>query len=421
MKTCWSHYLREGNRSPASSQPEVSREEETSIVVEIPSQAAVAETSQAQTGGWNSSPLFPPQDSTPHANEKDATPSDNIQPTSSPPVSPQLTVEYPHISQMDLDSSFHGPEETSKNSSSHQDAQRVPAAPPVDVTLTIAEEDEQGPSFDDESDVSFSDDSIDELRSEVPQSQSQEPSNPQPLSEPHDDDATTPRTRSFLGRHGVDGPTSSPSFHPSDDDVDIPEEDGSGSESSLPSLTELTSSQRRKIKPATTSKSTLNKHVSPPSVSGKSLKNSDVKVKNSKTRKSSTPPKKLHNSLDGADDDADLDVPPSSQVEPASSIDPLQRDIEIAPSQKEKQMSQIPLGTQVVDLTMSSDPVSPSDSDSEYGLRNRRATLKGRKANGKAKGKKSTLGTSVSDLSVGTGVGIGTRRFLTSKKSRSQI
>ena len=408
-------------RSPVSPQSEVIRENKASIVVEIPSQPAIAETSQVQTNGWNSSPLFPPQASMPASADEGITTSDDVQPTSSPPVSPQLTVEYPHISQMDLDSSYRGPEESSKNSSSHQDAQRVSAITPADVTLTVTEDDEQGPSFDDDGDVSFEDEPMNELQSEVPQSQSQEPSNLQPLAEPDDDDVSTPRTRSFLGRRGVGGPTSSPSFHSSDDDLDVPEEDGSGSESSLPSLTELTSSQRRKIKPATT-RSSLNEHLSPPPVSKKSLKHKDLKDKISKSRKSSTPPTKLQNSFDGADDDdADLDLPPSSQVEPASSIDPLQRDIKLAPSQKEKRLSQIPLGTQVVDLTMSSDPVSPSDSDSEYGVKNRRGTLKGRKPNGKAKGKKSMLGTSLSDLGAGTGVGIGTRRFLTSKKSRSQI
>ena len=75
---------------------------------------------------------------------------------------------------------------------------------------------------------------------------------------------------------------------------------------------------------------------------------------------------------------------------------------------------------------MSSDPISPSDSDGKYGTR-RRTASRAKKVNGvatgKAKGKKSMLGASVSDVGAGggTGVGIGTRRFLTSKKSRSQI
>ena len=407
-----------GNEPPTSLQPEVYDDAEPSIVVEVPIQPAIAEMSQAQTNDWSSSPLLP-QNSTPaQPDEENAPALDNVQPTSSPPVSPQLTVEYPHISQMDLDSSFHAPIDSSKNSSSHQDAQRVPAVPAADVTLTITEENEESFPVDEDEDVHFGDD----LQSEVPQSQSQEPSNLQPLSEPNDDEAPTPRTSTFLGRRGVDGPASSPSFHDSNDESENPDEDDSGSESSLPSLTELTSSQRRKIDPKAVSKSTLSKRVSPPPMTRKGLRSRDAKEKIG-TRKSLTPPKKLQNSFDGADD-SDLDLPPSSQPEPASSLDPLQRDIKITPSQKGKRMSQIPLGTQVVDLTISSDPVSPSDSDSEHGSRNRRASSK-TKANrigvGKARGKKSMLGASMSDLGAGRGVGIGTRRFLTSKKSRSQI
>ena len=412
--------LPSGGAGPAdSSQPEVHEDTEHSNVDES-SQPAIAEISQAQTNTWSSSPLFPLQESTPvQAIVVDDAGLDSVQSTSSPPISPQLTVDYPHISQMDLDSSYRAPDASTK-SSSHQDAQRVPATP-ADVTLNN-EMDDESDDLDDDGDVPFSlgDDAVDALPSEVEESQSQEPSNLQPLSEPNDPDMT-PRTNSFLGGRGVDGAGSSPSYHDSDEESqDV--SDHSGSESSLPSLSELTSSQRRKIKPKA---SGLHKGVSPPVLTRAGLRSSEPGERLRKLKHSSRLLPKIINGYDGTNDD-DLDLPSSTQLEPESSQDPLHGNIKIASSQKEKRLSQIPLGTQVVDLTMSSDPISPSDSDGRYGTR-RRTASRAKKVNGigagKAKGKKSMLGASVSDVGAGggTGVGIGTRRFLTSKKSRSQI
>ena len=401
---------------------------ETSTVVETVQSAQVDARSQSPSDVPFSDSASPAQDAQSPDMQEDESGHDDEDQTSSPPVSPQLTVEYPQLSQMEVNSSFHVAEDSSKESGSHQDAQRVPGPPIADITLaTTAEHEESFPM--DDGDEYFDDDPIDELPSEVPQSQSQEVNGMDAAARADDDDPPTPRTSSFLGKRGVDGPASSPrffdKFYDSDEDHKAPG-DGTDSDDSLPSLAELTSSQRRKIsskKAVPSNPSTSHRKVSPPALARKTKENSKsiANAKSSVSKKRSTPSHAYN--FDGADD-----LPPSSQPELQSSIDPLQDEIKIAPSQQEKRLSEIPPGTQVVDLTLSSDPVSPSDSGSEYGRRSRRSTSRGKKTssvNGtRAKTRSSTLGTSLSDLGgtkSGTGVGIGTRRFLTAKKSRSQI
>lgn len=511
----------------SSSVPAFEAHEDTTDI-NIDGQAAPSIQITANDG--SSSPLFPPQGSMQSIDHSTASPRLGIvEPTSSPPISPRLTVEYPHISQMELDSSFHVATESSKDSSSHQDAQRVPAAPtPVDITLSIAEEQKS-----DIADVPYSE-PMDGLDSdtEFPPSQSQGQGSMEPLHVGDADDASTPRTSSFLGVRGVDGPESSPkhsSRQSHDDDaneysdesgaplgaqddkediraVHDSDESASGSEysynssDSLPTfaetLAELTSSQRMKVTkkipatrstkaagimqprtvPAKTHMSDNDKQysISPsrrgrdastskvsqpalkkgkPSQGAKSklttkpadslssddpdsdedsptaVKLSTSKATNAQTKiatKKSTVSLGLHGNI--SDFDSDLEPSDAFKV-PSSSIDPLplrsstaNPNIKISASQQPR-LSQIPTGTQVVDLTVSSDPISPpnSDSDGEYANTGRgrwagRKTMAGNRAK--------TAARSVSDLNgvgVGNGRGVGERRLLLAKKSRSQI
>ena len=81
-------------------------------------------------------------------------------------------------------------------------------------------------------------------------------------------------------------------------------------------------------------------------------------------------------------------------------------------SQSQIRLSQIPPGSQVVDLTISSDPVSPGNSDGDYAKTRRvpRSKNKGKTVTNGAVGDKGDV------LAVGTG--LGNRRLLKSKKAK---
>jgi hypothetical protein len=82
-------------------------------------------------------------------------------------------------------------------------------------------------------------------------------------------------------------------------------------------------------------------------------------------------------------------------------------------SQSQIRLSQIPPGSQVVDLTFSSDPVSPGNSDGDY-ARTRRLP---RSSN---KGKRGTNSTGADESdALAASVGLGNRRLLKSKKAKS--
>ena len=166
--------------------------------------------------------------------------------------------------------------------------------------------------------------------------------------------------RSFLGGHGLDGPDSS--YHDSD---------RHDSESDLPSLRDLTSSQTHNIR--TRSRAS---HVSPPPLK-KGLRSSTV-----------------HKYL--AESSPDL---PSSQPE-----------IKLSQSQGPR-LSQLPMASQVVDLTLSSDPISPGHSDDEF--------VPAEKS--KRKVSASSQVSKTRSRPSGNGVGLGNRRLLTNKKTRSVI
>ncbi|KAJ9502757.1 hypothetical protein H2202_001879 [Exophiala xenobiotica] len=324
-----------------------------------------------------------------NADEVNATLDSDPPTASSPFIHTQETVEYPHISQMDINSSA---AVRKNNSSSHQDAQKISPGPAVELSFTIseqekpetgseddgavsanreeddkaiaeeaaendeeAEDDDDADEDDEESD--FVDDdheddiedtgpsqqSVASLESEVPRSQSQE--------EP------AGRT-SFLGEIGHDGHDSS--YHDDSDD---------SSDDDLPSLQELTSSQRGRV---STNRS-RSKKLSP-AARRKSLRNAEK-------AKSSSP-------------QSSLELPPSSQPS-----------VKLSQSQ-EPRLSQIPTGTPIVDLTFSSDIGSPQKDVDAF---EDKARIKAR-----VNGSRSSQSREARQVS-----GVGTKRFLTTKKTRN--
>ena len=75
-------------------------------------------------------------------------------------------------------------------------------------------------------------------------------------------------------------------------------------------------------------------------------------------------------------------------------------------------LSQIPEGAQVVDLTFSSDPVSPGNSDGDY-TRTRRVTRRSATAERQSEGRETRSETS---KALASSLGLGNRRLLKSKK-----
>lgn len=272
------------------------------------------------------------------------------------------TVEYPHISEIELTSS--GPLLTT-NSSSHQDAQKVSPALPVELSFTASDQQDSGNEADVENteladhdgheNPTQQQDSFEALGSEVPQSQSQAVSFESFEEEGTHDDADRPD--SFLDR-GYDGHDSS--YH--EDDA-VSENDSDD----LPSILEIASgrSQYQGSRPRS------KKETSQPT--RRSARNS-MKVQNS------TPP-------------SSPDLPPSSQ--------PV---VKLSQSQQEPRLSQIPVGSQVVDLTFSS---SPQKDDEEFSI----GTKKGASQN---KGNKMPTSKATKQDS-----GVGKRRLLTTKKTKS--
>lgn len=289
----------------------------------------------------------------------------SVLPESSPIIHTQETVEYPHISQMEINSSEPIP---TANSSSHQDAQKISPAPPVDLSFTTTEQDplvdQEESIFDkaepdgDDDEASQSHDASPALKRELPQSSAARSSSQSQGAGAEQKDS--PEQSSFLSVLGYDGHDSS-----------HPDEDESDQESDyLPSLHEITSSQKY----ARQTRSSLNK-VSPPPVR-KSLRSANK-------RHASTPA-------------SSPGLPPSSQPPMKSSQ-----------SQRELRLSQIPPGSQVVDLTFSSSP-HKDENDMSYGKEKTGSQVNG---NG---GRKTNSFAAKQEV----GQGIGTRRLLTTKKQR---
>lgn len=283
--------------------------------------------------------------------------------TSSPMMHTQETVEYPHISQMEINSSEHV---RTTNSSSHQDAQKVSPAPAVELSFSVSEQDKQtdegGAKADELDGIGANEEPIQQqessesLKLDVPLSQSQEL--PSKDADENEEESSDGRN-SFLGGRGYDGHGSS--YH--DDDL-------SDEESDLPSLSEIiTGSQKDPRR----TRATL-KNVSPPPVK---------KSQNIKTTHKSTPPSSCGSPL---------------LSQPANKL---------SQGQSEPRLSQIQAQSQVIDLTISSNPASPVKDDYDFNDGKKKT---GSQANGARK---------LSSRAAKQDSGIGTRRLLTTKKTRS--
>ncbi|OCT49893.1 hypothetical protein CLCR_06558 [Cladophialophora carrionii] len=329
----------------------------------------------------------------------------SIPATSSPYTPTQTTVEYPHISQMDIDSS--APVRTT-NSSSHQDAQKLSPAVEVDLSFTdagrekareeqVADRDDGLDGDEDVSEVTRRKYSSLPLESENPISAQTDSSGPgeheieqSPLPQvvsdlissqtmnPDNEGSSVPQD-SFLDGLGYDGNDSS--YHDS----------GLNEDSDLPSLSDFRSSRRSSRR--TSTRSTKKNSVSPlpPRPARKSLRSSNA---SGRKIRDPTPP-------------SGLELPPSSQPE-----------FKQSQSQREPRLSQIPTNSQVVvDLTFSSDPLSPiessvkdqDDGESDFTLRRR----KNRKSDDSGASRKTGLRGA---KQVPQDSGIGKRTLLTRKR-----
>lgn len=316
--------------------------------------------------GWDSSPLRPIA-----ADSNLLAPSQTSRQPTPEASKSQISVEYPALSQLELDAS--GVSVT--NDSSFQDAQRVSQAPDMDTsnlqpdldTSKLHPEyryDDFGP---DESAIE-QEEMQHSLASELQESQS--PSTAV--------QSIKKASNSFLGL-GLDGQSSS-----DNDGSDF----DSNSDYSLPSLRGMTSSQTQKIKhrsrvsPLTRTAKPFLSISPPPSARAKRLRNG-----------------KKRSSSSQRDDDVE-----SRPIKASQSRAPL--------------MSQIPTRSQIIDLTLGSDPPAPgSDEDYEESVsrRTRNAT--------RNKTQRSFSSGSGSDSYEDDedGAGIGKRKFLTTKKWRSHI
>ncbi|KAJ9616594.1 hypothetical protein H2200_000313 [Cladophialophora chaetospira] len=297
----------------------------------------------------------------------------SIPATSSPYMPTQTTVDYPHISQIDIASS--APVRTA-NSSSHQDAQKLSPVPALDQSIAVSvqetrvdhslepavvpetiEVNQRKPSpvvSDSENRIYAPPESSQEAGSEVGQTQFPQVTSDltsSPILAP-DNEGSSVQQNSFLDVPGFDGGNDS-SYHDSGHDED----------SDLPSLSEFTSERRT----STRTSARPTKKTSPIAPARKSLRSSNASdLRGNRSRRNKKSP-----SLPTSPE-----LPPSSQLE-----------FKQSQSQREPRLSQIPLGSQVVDLTLSSDPLSPmksplennhdEDEDSDY--------VSSRRGKGKAK------------------------------------
>ena len=313
--------------------------------------------------GWDSSPLRPVQ-----ADSSLVAPSQTSRQPTPKASKTHSSVAYPALSQLDLDNTGL----TVTNDSSFQDAQRV--SQPLEIDTSNLQPDldtsklHPGYPYGD-----FGDATQQSLALEVPQSQSPPPSAP-PIQD-------TGKKSTFLG-HGLDGQVSS------DDGSDF-----DSASSSFPSLHELTSSQNQKIKQAS-----HRSHASPPSAKTKAsilppATRRGKKLRNGKKRSTSpTFP-------EGEEDDG-VELPP------------------IKTSSSQPRMCQIPPGSQIVDLTFSSDAIEEGSGGEYQAPRTRGASS--RKAKAPVAGSQSSANQSVEDEGADAG-GIGRRSFLTTKKRKSHV
>jgi hypothetical protein len=295
--------------------------------------------------GWSSSPPIEPEpDEVTEETSLDDLPNssqnDEMQPEEEAVGNGSLTskndVTYPHISQLELDTSVQESPGARLRGGDGGDSLVNGASPSRDDLEDALHLDDSGVEL-------VEDKHLDSLTSVVPPSvdQSQEAEEP-PARETH-----APAT--FLG--GLDGQISS------DDDE-------------LPSLARITSTARSR-----------SSRVSPPPIIRRG------KGKASQRRKSTSP--FAESTASGNHQ------PPTKQ------------------SQSQVRLSQIPPGSQVVDLTFSSDPVSPGNSDGDYAKAKQLPW-----SSNKGKTGINGAGADKGDALVAS-VGLGNRRLLKSKKAKS--
>ncbi|KAK5047795.1 hypothetical protein LTR84_006460 [Exophiala bonariae] len=281
---------------------------------------------------------------------------------SSPYMPTQGTVEYPHISQIEINSSDRV---KGTNSSSHQDAQRISPAPLVDISFTISDHDKARSAAGD----SEQDEGVDEVRADLSQDHeethsitSEVPRSPSQDVEGETDRSPVPpaQPESFLGGRGYDGEDSSYQ------DDGFANEDSDG----LPSIRELTSSQQNR-------KSTRSSVVVEVPIK-KSPQPIRATTRRLKSERRSMPSK-------------------SPEIMGLPSLPA----IKSSESQGVLMMSQIPTTSQFIDLTQSS-PSKDDDDDHDF-----EAPSKSQ-ANGKNK---------ASSKVTKRALGIGNRRLLTKKRS----
>ncbi|KEF56891.1 uncharacterized protein A1O9_07081 [Exophiala aquamarina CBS 119918] len=282
--------------------------------------------------------------------------------SSSPYMHTQETVEYPHISQIEINSSE---QVNDANSSSHQDAQRTSPAPLVEMSFTTSDPEKASSQPESSGNNHEQDDEIGDLchdshhppllSSEVPQPL------PDDVQSENDRPQEPAQLDSFLGGLGYGGQDSS--YHN--------DEHSDGDSDGLPSVWELTSSQPQKSrKSSVLVEFPIKKSPPPARESSRSLS----------FKRRSTP----SNSPDF----------PDSSSQPA---------IKLSQSQNLASLSQIPVGSQLVDLTFSSEVSSPTREDQDDSRANSKTQVNGKNKQNSEVAKR--------------GPGIGNRRLLTKRRS----
>lgn len=265
---------------------------------------------------------------------------------------PKVGIRYPRISQLDLGVSV--PEDSALDPEVDDGEEGSENENAFEASELVSDPVAGDPDLiDDESGNGVEDARLDSLGSVVPPSVdgSQEVREAQPER----------RRSSFLG--GLDGNYSS-----DDDD--------------LPSLEQLTSSAR--LQPS---------RVSPPVIrsSLRSTRKGKIGVKPREKERAEGAKKAAASSVN-SDDEA---------------FEPF---VKRSQSQSQVRLSQIPAGSQVVDLTFSSDPASPGNSDGDY--------ANGRWLRSSSGGKENYGSTSDKSMPPVTSEGLGNRRFLKSRKTK---
>lgn len=283
----------------------------------------------------------------------------------------QSSMSYPALTQLEVDTSG----VTVTNDSSFQDAQQVSQPADIDTSAMRPDLDTSRLHPEYPYDDYGNDETQPSLASEVLQTQS-------PLLSSQAQAPAQTASNSFLG-HGFDGPASLED-----------ESDSASDTSSLPSLRELTSSQKHKIEHAS-----RRARVSPPATRAAKVSISPPPARGKRLRNG----KKQSASPEQNESDDSVELPP----------------VKMSQSQVPR-MSQIPLGSQIVDLTFSSSPAGP-EGDGEYQAPRTRGVKSKKTTKAQASRDQSSRSISFDDDEEDAGAGLGKKRFLTTKRWRSHV